>query len=221
MAGTTATPAKRRPEPVAWSRPAAGTREVAEGFVLADTASRFAAYAIDNLILFVVDAAILIYVAPVAVSVPGPDVASPPQIVGRIATLAVEALYFIGSWTGGRRATVGQRLVRIEVGKAWDGQPLTASQASRRWLAFGSWINVASLFRPAAVFASGALAIWTLALLWTTSNSPTKQGFHDRFANTAVVRKEGGTRSVWLVLFAILAWVIVTLAWTGSLTFRG
>ena len=199
-----------------WTRPAPGTREVAEGFVLADTASRFAAYAIDMLVLFVVDSAIRVIVGPIS-SGGTQSFADVREIAQSVATLAVDAIYFIGSWSGGRRATIGQRIVRIEVGNAWDGRSLMATQASRRWVAFGGWISLAYLFHPASVVAGGALAIWMLALLWTTANSPTKQGLHDRFANTAVVRKEGGTRSAWLVLFAILAWIIVTLAWTGSL----
>ena len=34
--------------------------------------------------------------------------------------------------------------------------------------------------------------IWSVVLLGTTITSPTKQGLHDRFANSAVVQPVGG-----------------------------
>ena len=33
--------------------------------------------------------------------------------------------------------------------------------------------------------------LWAIILLITTATSPTKQGLHDRFANTALVRPSG------------------------------
>src|SRR5947209_5481329 len=47
------------------------------------------------------------------------------------------ALYFIWSWSGGRRATPGQRLFHLQVGNAFDGAPLSTSPAFRRWFAMG------------------------------------------------------------------------------------
>jgi uncharacterized RDD family membrane protein YckC len=42
---------------------------------------------------------------------------------------------------------------------------------------------------PALGTLIGLLAFgWFLYLLWTTYSSPTKQGFHDKFANTMVVK---------------------------------
>jgi len=57
---------------------------------------------------------------------------------------------------------------------------------------------------------------WAVVLLLTTISSPTKQGLHDRFANTAVVRPAGASSSVIIgclvivvLLFAALALAVI------------
>jgi uncharacterized RDD family membrane protein YckC len=148
---------------------------------------------------------------------PPPAIASPIQIAGQLAGVLVDALYFIAFWTGGRRATPGQRLTRIEVGNAFDGRSLTTGQATRRWFGFGYWLILVNLITALNTASAIALSVWMVALLWTTAMSPTNQGLHDRFARTILVRPETAPRGAWLALLAILAWVIVTLAWTGSI----
>ena len=91
-----------------------------------------------------------------------------------------------GPAVGGRRS--GRLLFKIQVGNAFDGKPLTTEQAIRRWLGLGQFLS-AFAFSFAAVGLIGALTlVWTLVLFLSTVSSPTKQGLHDRFANSAVVR---------------------------------
>ena len=136
--------------------------------------------------------------------------------------LAVSALYFIGSWSGGRRATLGQRLLKIQVGNAFDGRPLTLDQAIRRWLGFGEFIWLIG-FVPGLAGFSSLYFLWALVLLITTAASPTKQGLHDRLANSAVVRPVNAGNGlaiscvvILLILLLIPLLSIVALIFLGS-----
>jgi hypothetical protein len=64
-------------------------------------------------------------------------------------------------------------------------------QAVRRWLAIAAPGLVSQVFLVIPVIgpilALAAFA-WFIFLIWTTAKSPTKQGFHDVFANTQVVK---------------------------------
>ena len=136
------------PPGVGWAPPAPVRQEVAPGLAFSDTLPRVAAWFIDGLLLTLIGAvigSILGVGTAVTTTFDSPTsqvdynelfFANELTIVG----LAVSALYFIGSWSGGRRATLGQRLLKIQVGNAFDGRPLTLDQAIRRWLGFGEFI---------------------------------------------------------------------------------
>jgi uncharacterized RDD family membrane protein YckC len=106
---------------------------------------------------------------------------------------AGSAIYFIYTWTK-LRGSPGQRVLGLETLNAADGAVLTQPQAIRRWLfLFGPFI-IAQVFAV-----SGFLGIlgsllgfvglaWAIYLLYTASNSPTRQGFHDMQATTVVVK---------------------------------
>lgn len=137
-------------------------------------------------------------------------------VVASLLGLAVQGAYFILFWSGGRRATPGQRVFGIQVANAFDGQPLTTGQAFGRWAAMGSWITVPFVlpFMAAAIASGIAATVWTVLLLLSTIVSPTKQGLHDRFARSALVRPAGaGNR--WavgcLIVIIILAALYVAL----------
>ena len=117
----------------------------------------------------------------------------PDRNVFVIATLIgflVNAVYLVWFWSGGRRATPGQRVFGIQVANAFDGQPLTIGQAIRRYLGLGHWVGLPILlpYLSAAIFGVVAMALWYLVLLVSTIVSPTKQGIHDWFGRSAVVR---------------------------------
>jgi threonine/homoserine/homoserine lactone efflux protein len=84
----------------------------------------------------------------------------------------------------------------MQIGNEVDGATLTQNQAVRRWIAVGGWISVAQIINPVPLL--GALVGlagfgYVVYLLYTTWQSPTKQGYHDHFAHTMVVK---ATRSV-------------------------
>ena len=218
------------PPGVGWAPPAPVRQEVAPGLALSDTLPRFAAWFIDGLLLTLIGAVIGSIVGvgtAVTTTFDAPTgqvdyneifFANELTIVG----LAVSALYFIGSWSGGRRATLGQRLLKIQVGNAFDGRPLTLDQAIRRWLGFGEFIWLIGFVPGLAAF-SGLYFLWALVLLITTAASPTKQGLHDRLANSAVVRPVDAGNGlaiscvvILLILLAIPLLSIVALIFLGS-----
>ena len=111
------------------------------------------------------------------------------------------------------------RILQLQVGDAASGRRLETGQAFRRWVALASWLTIAGS-STAIGGTSGVLGLvwllWALILLLTTVSSPTKQGLHDRFAETAVVRRVGSSNSlvvgclvIVVLLFGALALAVV------------
>jgi hypothetical protein len=77
-----------------------------------------------------------------------------------------------------------------------------------------------------AIYGLASLAqfVWVIVLFVTTVRSPTKQGLHDRFANTAIVRPSNqsssglATTCLIIVIVVILLFVVsvVALVFLGS-----
>ena len=64
--------------------------------------------------------------------------------------------------------------------------------------------------------------MWAIVLLISTTTSPTIQGLHDRFANSAVVRPVGaGTSLTAACLVIIIVLVLIALASIVALIFLG
>ncbi|MGH2477843.1 MAG: RDD family protein, partial [Candidatus Limnocylindrales bacterium] len=107
-----------------------------------------------------------------------------------VISVLIGAGYFIYTWTS-MRATVGMKALGMQIGNAADGATLTQDQAIRRYLALAAPGIVGSALAGLPVI--GALLsllslAWVIYLLYTTAQSPTKQGFHDVFAKTMVVK---------------------------------
>jgi uncharacterized RDD family membrane protein YckC len=119
-----------------------------------------------------------------------------------LVTAVLDAVYFVFLWSSGGRATLGMRLLKLQVGNAADGRTLGMPQAFRRWLAMGSWLGVLGVVPVVGGFIGLAQLAWYVVLLVTTGSSPTRQGLHDRFAGTAIVQTAPGGN----------AWVIGCLA---------
>jgi len=104
---------------------------------------------------------------------------------------AGSAIYFIYTWTK-MRGSPGQRVLGLETLNASDGAVLTQPQAIRRWLfMFGPFVlaQAASLMLGGlGLIVSLALFAYAIYLLYSTANSPTRQGFHDVQAGTVVVK---------------------------------
>jgi len=176
------------------------------GLFYADVPNRIGALIIDYIILFVVGliGSIILYSVlgnPTKVV----TVQDPNSILGvRFDTetnylsslvfaafnIAVSAGYFIYTWTA-LRGTVGMKVLGMQVGNQTDGATITMDQAIRRWLALGGIFSLTQAFNPLPLLGLlvGLLSfIWVIVLLVTTAQSPTKQGYHDKFAGTMVVK---------------------------------
>ena len=178
------------------SRPGTGSL-LPPGLVFADTPSRVAAYVLDSFLL-----SALVSIPPALLgfydySYAGgayPEPISRAAFVGlTIFSFAMSAAYFLWFWTGGRRATPGQRVFGIQLGNAFDGRPLTMTQAIERWLAMGWWATLLILlpFLALAIASYAVFAVWWVVLVISIIISPTKQGIHDRFSRSALVRLAG------------------------------
>ena len=205
-----------------WTAPAAvPVHEVAPGLVFADTASRLVAFIVDAFIVGLVSAVI------------GSMLGMGQRITAddafgvlladydyTIATTVVGLVYFVGFWTGGRRATPGQRAFGLQVGNAFDGRPLTLEQAIRRWLGYGTFLVLFTFDMTIAGVAGLLQVVWVVALLVSTATSPTKQGLHDRLANTAVVRPAAAGRGAAITCLVLIIAMFV-LAIAGFAAFLG
>lgn len=165
------------------------------GLVYGDVPNRIIAYIIDAVVIVIINIAVGIVLGIVGLSVvtvSGLDVSYNylASIVAALIGLAISAAYFIYSWTT-QRATVGMRILNLQIGSAPNGQTITTDQAIRRWLALGAVFSIAQVLNPLPFIGLllGLAALgWVIFLLYTTANSPTKQGWHDVFANTMVVK---------------------------------
>jgi uncharacterized RDD family membrane protein YckC len=196
------------PSMPAWTSQLTSQQAVAgpAGLFYADVPNRIIAYIIDAILVGIVGAIIGIFLFAIL----GPTtkvetVADPNSLLGvRFETstnyvsalvfaavaLAISAGYFIYTWTA-MRGTVGMKLLGMQVGNAADGATITMEQAIRRWLALGGIFSLAQTLNPLpllGILVGLASIIWVIALIVTTAQSPTKQGLHDQFAGTIVVK---------------------------------
>jgi uncharacterized RDD family membrane protein YckC len=188
--------AEPAPPPVsAWQAAPPASVPGAAGFVYADVPNRVIALIIDAIILGIIGIIVGIVLAAIGLST-GTLIASTVDfnpvatVVYGLVGIAISVGYFIWSWTT-MRSTVGMRALGMQVGNAFDGKTLTMDQALRRAVALWGPSTLAQFFTgvPAIGGLLGLLAfLWVLYLLYTTATSPTKQGFHDKFANTVVVK---------------------------------
>jgi uncharacterized RDD family membrane protein YckC len=192
-AGMTAPP----PPSGGWAAPPPPVQAGPAGFVYADVPNRAIAYIIDAILVAIVAGIVGALVGGFGLSTgtfePGTlnfQVNYAGLLVNAVIGAILSAAYFIYTWTS-MRGTIGMKLLGMQIGNAGDGKTLTMDQATRRWLVIAApGILAQVLFvLPAIGFLIGVLAFgWFLYLLWTTYSSPTKQGFHDKYANTMVVK---------------------------------
>jgi hypothetical protein len=83
------------------------------------------------------------------------------------------------------------KVLGMQIGHERDGSTITMNQAVTRWLLLGAPFSVAQLLNPwpgLGLIISLLSLVWLIALLVTTAQSPTKQGLHDKYAHTMVVK---------------------------------
>jgi uncharacterized RDD family membrane protein YckC len=202
-------PGPTAPPPAsAWASQITSTAPVAgpAGLFYADVPNRVIAYIIDIIILAIVNVVIGIVLFAVIGSPTSVDtIQDPNAILGvrfethtniissllyAVVGLAVSAGYFIYTWTA-MRGTIGMKALGMQVGNAADGATLTRDQAVRRWLALGGIFSLAQTLNqlPLLGLLIGlASIVYVIFLIVTTAQSPTKQGWHDKFAGTIVAK---------------------------------
>ncbi len=166
----------------------------APGVMYADTVTRVIAYIIDALIFFVV-AVFVVGLIVLAIFTGGGFVALLGTIVLAVLGLVGSAVYFVYCWTR-LRASIGQKVLGLETVNAADGATLTQDQAIRRWaFLFGPTALGAALgYAPGPLAILGSLVgllafVYEIYLLYTVTQSPKRQGFHDVQAGTVVVKR--------------------------------
>ena len=186
--------------PPAWAAPAPAPVPGTAGFVFADVPNRLFALIIDAILLgiigIVVSAAVAAALGPqYEIDIDdGFDVSVTTNFLSAgvtlIASLAVSAVYWIYTWTA-MRGSPGMKVLGMQVGNYPDGKTLTQNQAIRRWVALGGPLPLVQQLNQLPVLGV-LIGLATLGyfayLLYSTAKSPTKQGFHDRFANSVVVK---------------------------------
>ena len=84
------------------------------------------------------------------------------------------------------------KLLGIAIGEEYRAGEMSWRQVLIRWLMLGvPWVLAGfAAYVPDAIGLILALVgvAWLLLLLYTMAQSPTKQGLHDRYAHTIVVR---------------------------------
>jgi uncharacterized RDD family membrane protein YckC len=189
--------ASQMPPQPAWMQSLTSTAPVAgpAGLFYADLPNRIIAYIIDMILLAIVGVvigAITGSFMPVVSFdlVNGFHYNYFAAIINAAIGAAVSAGYFIYTWTN-MRGTVGMKVLGMQIGSEKDGSSLSMDQAIRRWLAVGGWITIVSALNPlplvGILIALVALG-YVIYLLYTTAQSPTKQGFHDKFVGSMVVK---------------------------------
>lgn len=187
----TGDPGTPAPPPTGWAAPPPPVQAGPAGFYYADVPNRAIAYIIDVIILAIVNLIAFAVLSAVGLSIiSGLEYNYVAGLILTIVSLVVSGVYFIYTWTA-MRGTLGMKALGMQIGNAGDGKTLTMDQAIRRWIALGAPFGIAQALNPLPGIGIllGLVALgWFIYLLWTTYSSPTKQGFHDKFANTMVVK---------------------------------
>jgi uncharacterized RDD family membrane protein YckC len=171
-------------------QPAAVAPGPAPGVTYADLVTRIIAFIIDAIILYI-PWVILSAVVFTVVLINGAGFILFGLVLGVIYAVGT-AVYFVYCWTR-LRASVGQRVLSLECVNAADGATLTQDQAIRRW----AWLFGPYCISIVANYVFGLLGsligllafVYVIYLLYTVSQNPKHQGYHDVQASTVVVKR--------------------------------
>jgi uncharacterized RDD family membrane protein YckC len=163
----------------------------APGVAYADIVTRIIALVIDSVILWI-PYAIVSSILIGALFLSGGAIAMILGLVVGVLYAALAGAYFVWTWTT-QRASYGQKFLKLETVNASDGATLTRDQAIKRFLFLyaGNLISVVGqqVFGLGLGSLLGLLGLgYVLYLLYTASQSPKRQGFHDVQAGTVVVK---------------------------------
>jgi uncharacterized RDD family membrane protein YckC len=177
---------------------AQGTIPGPGGVALADSPNRFIAALIDFIILGVVG----FIINTISTSILGDNysvlglvlsTAKAPSLISSLVTvvimLAISGGYFIYMWSRMGGATIGMRALKLSVRDGASGGAITQQQAINRWLLIGAPFALDYFYGwGIGIIISLAVLVWYIYLFITIAQSPTRQGFHDKYANTVVAK---------------------------------
>ena len=156
----------------------------APGVSYADLVTRIIAAVIDGVILWVVNIVLLIIAGVIAIAGAGLLI----TLVFGVVWAAVNAVYFVYGWTK-MRASFGQKFLNLETVNAADGATLTQNQAIRRWAFLWGPFAVGVIIPILGILIELLAVIYLLYLVYTVTQSPKRQGYHDLQAGTVVVKR--------------------------------
>ena len=177
-------------------RPAEVAQGPAAGITYADLTTRIIALIIDGVILaivgFVVNLVLLTAFIATLVS-SGSAVFLLLSVVVLVFDVLLAGIYFIYTWTN-MKASPGQRILGLMTVSEVDGSALTFNAALARFVimfAPGYVASLASTVIPGflGLLLSLAGLAWSIFLIYTTANDPKRQGFHDHYAHSVVIKQ--------------------------------
>lgn len=190
----------------------------APGFRFGGVLHRLLAYWLDAIIVGL-GIGIVTWVVGLAMGAAGGT--STLALVSAVVWFGAQFLYFVGFWTSTGHATPGMRLMKLQVGNAFDGRIMTMGQATGRWVALGLPFQALAQIPAIAVPVTSLLGLWYLVLLVSTAMSQTRQGLHDRMAHSAIVQPMGASAPAVACLVLLTLLVVIPLIAIVALIFLG
>jgi uncharacterized RDD family membrane protein YckC len=171
------------------------------GFFYADVPNRILAMIIDIIVLSLIGFVLAALFGGLvtragSLETAGGDLKVVPFSATVLLELLLSLAYFGYLWVT-LRATLGMKLLGLQIGDETDGHSIGPRQAVVRWVLIG----VPSVLVSLGVYVSSVIGLivalvglaWLALLLYTIARSHTKQGFHDRYAHTVMVKRRRRT----------------------------
>ena len=205
-AGSPSQPVRQSSASPAWTQSltSTATQPGPAGLSFADVPDRVIALILDLIVLAILGMLLALLIGQVFGGLSSGDAAAGGSLdaaggglnvaaflVVGIAQLALSFAYFGYSWVV-LRGTAGMKALSLQVGDQSDGHAISWDQGLLRWLLLGlpATLTTFAAYVPSVlglvlgVFGS----VWLVVLLYSVVKSPTRQGWHDRYARTIVVR---------------------------------
>jgi uncharacterized RDD family membrane protein YckC len=214
---------------VGWEAPPpASAAPGREGYVIAGMGARLVAYFIDSVIVSIIPTVLTLLVVDyrgmmqqvIEAAESGTPAAqtsfvmpvTPELILVTLIALAIQFLYFVGFWTSGARATPGMRGLRMQVVDAATGSGMSLVAATKRFIALGAPLALLILV-PALQSAAGiAQFALSLFLFFTAITNDRRQGLHDKWANSLVIRSTSSGDGAVVIGCLVLVVIAIGLA---------
>jgi uncharacterized RDD family membrane protein YckC len=167
-----------------------------DGLTYADVPNRVIAMVIDLILLSLTGFVLALLfgglvTAPGALDSAGGQLDVVSFLLVLLLQLAISFGYFAYCWVV-LRGTLGMKLLGLRIGDEVGGGPLEWRQAALRWVLLGipSLLGTLGAYVPSivGVILSVLGLAWLVLLLYSIAQSPTKQGLHDRYAHSILVK---------------------------------